>query len=188
MDVKIHTVETAPEPAKPLLQASLDKFKFIPNLHGVMAEAPALLEAYQTLSALWAKTGLSVVERQLVLLAINHENECHYCMAAHSGIATMEKMPEEILTALREGQPVPDAKLEALRRFAVKVVRERGWVSDADLQAVLDAGYTRQTVYEVVLAVGYKTLSNYMNHIAETPVDEPFRQFLWEPKAKAAAE
>jgi hypothetical protein len=39
-----------------------------------------------------------------------------------------------------------------------------------------------------VLAVSYKVLSNYTNHIAETPLDEPFEKFHWEEPEKAAAE
>jgi AhpD family alkylhydroperoxidase len=188
MDLKIHTVETAPAAAKPLLQGSLDKFKFIPNLHGIMAEAPALLEAYQTMGNLWAKTSLSVLERQIVLLTINYENGCHYCMAAHSAIATMERMPDDILTALRSNTPIADEKLQALREFARIMVQKRGWVTDADIRMLLNAGYDRQVALEVVLAVSYKVLSNYTNHIAETPLDEPFEKFHWEEPEKAAAE
>ena len=188
MDFTIHTPETAPDEAKPLLQASLNRYKFVPNLHGVMAESAPVLQAYQALGELYGKTDLSVLERQIVLLTINYENECHYCVAAHSAIATMEKMPEDILAALRSGAPLADAKLQALRDFARKVVVSRGWVSDGDIQALLDAGYAKRTALEVILAVSYKVLSNYVNHLAETPVDAPFTGFAWSKDAQQAAE
>lgn len=188
MDFQQHTQQSATDGSKPLLQTSQDRYKFIPNLHGVMAESPQLLQAYQVLGDIYAKTALSVLERQIVLLTINFDNNCHYCMAAHSTIATMEKMPADILAALRNGTALEDPKLETLRGFAAKVSSQRGWVDDADIEALLKAGYTKQTVLEVVLAVGYKVLSNYTNHLANTPVDEAFAGQAWTKPASSAAE
>jgi len=187
MQFTMHSVQTAPEAAKPLLEDSKKKYGFVPNLHAAMAEAPALLEGYKLLSDLYAKTAMSVLERQIVLIAINRENECHYCMAAHSAIATKEKMPKEILDALRDGTPLADPKLQALRHFAELMTVKRGWVAEEEVNALLAAGYTKQTILEVILAVGYKVLSNYTNHIAETEVDAGFQPFLWQ-KTQAAAE
>ncbi|MEO1192524.1 MAG: carboxymuconolactone decarboxylase family protein [Pseudomonadota bacterium] len=186
MEFTYHTIESAPDASKPLLEKSQNRYKFIPNLHAVMAESPQLLEAYQALSDLYAKTSLSVLERQVVLIAINYENDCHYCMAAHSAIATMEKMPADILEALRTGAPLADPKLQALRSFAVTVTVTRGWPSDEDVKALLDAGYSKQVLLEIILAVGYKVLSNYVNHLAETDLDEGFKPFHWTKTAEAA--
>lgn len=187
MDYTVHTIETAPSDTKEKLEHSLARYKFIPNLHGIMAESPVMLDAYKMLGELYAKTDMSVLERQIVLLSINYENECHYCMAAHSVIAQMEKMPAEILTALRAGAPLADAKLETLRSFAAKMTCTRGWVEDADQQAMLDAGYTRRTIQEIVVAIAYKVISNYQNHLAETPVDAPFQAQAWSKPGSAAA-
>ena len=179
MAFDIHTIESAPEASKPLLEDSEKAYKFIPNLHGVMAESPALLEAYKTIGDIYAKANLNVLERQVVLLAINYENNCHYCMAAHSVIAQMEKMPADILNALREGETLSDPKLEALRSFAVKMTRNRGWVENADIRALHDAGYDNQTVGDVILAIGFKVLSNYTNHVAQTEIDPAFASQAW---------
>ena len=94
----------------------------------------------------------------------------------------MMKVPEEISEALRNETPLPDDKLEALRNFTLAVVRKRGNVTNDDLQAFYDAGYGQQQVLEVILGVAQKTMSNYVNHIAETPIDEPFKKFEWTRK------
>ena len=88
-------------------------------------------------------------------------------------------MPATVLTALRSGGNLPDPKLEALRSFVVDVVRSRGRVSDKRIEEFLSAGYSRQNVLEVVFAVAMKTLSNYVNHMAETPVDAQFMPQAW---------
>ena len=182
---KIHDTQSAPEDARPLLDGAREKLGFVPNLYGLLAEAPKALEAYFKLSDLFGETSLTPVEQQVVLLAVSVENECRFCVAAHSTIARhMVKVDSAAVDALRDRQPIDDARLEALRRFATAVARERGEVRGAELEAFLDAGYTRQQVIEVVLGVTMKTLSNYSNHIFETPVDDAFASEAWDPAAK----
>jgi len=171
---RLHTVETAPEEAKPVLQEVAKKYGFTPNLMSVMAESPTLLKGYLALGGLLEASSLSPVEQQVVLLAVSRENGCEYCMAAHSTVASMIKAPQETIAALRDGTPIPDAKLEALRSFTTAVVAERGWVKPEAVQAFFDAGYCRANLLEVILGVGMKTLSNYTNHLAETPLDAAF--------------
>ncbi len=81
---------------------------------------------------------------------------------------------------------MPTAKLEALRDFTLQVVRNRGFVSDDDTQAFLDAGFETRHILEVILGVSQKVMSNYTNHFAQTPVDTVFQKFAWERSAVAA--
>ena len=181
-----HTLETAGD-SKALLEKVQSGYGFIPNLTAVMAESPALLEGYLTLAGIFNKTSLSEAERQIILMTNNRLNGCEYCMAAHTTISQMKKVPEDVITALRENTPIADPKLEALRVFAEKVNVSRGWPQESDIQALLDAGYTKRTVLEVVLGTGLKVLSNYTNHVAETPVDDAFAKNAWSADAQPAA-
>jgi uncharacterized peroxidase-related enzyme len=187
MKFQIHTHETAPDGAKAALQAAEKSIGFVPNLLRVLAEAPIALEAYLDLDDLLGKASLNPVERQVMMLAGSFANDCGYCMAAHSTVARMVKMPQPVLQALRSGVPLPDARLEALRSFTAEMVQTRGRVSDARIQQFLDAGFTRQNVLEVVFAAAMKTLSNYANTIAETPVDEQFASETWNAVQATAA-
>ncbi|WP_341326671.1 carboxymuconolactone decarboxylase family protein [Methylotuvimicrobium sp. KM2] len=178
---KIHSIQTAPAIAQPLLEGSLKKYGFIPNLHGGLAEAPAALKAYIELTALFDQTSLSPTERQVVLLIASAENQCTYCVAAHSMIAKqMVKTDPAIVDAIRNLQPLPDSKLEALASFTRTVVKNRGFVSGKALDDFIAAGYSRAQVLEVVLGVTFKTLSNYSNHIIETPLDAAFEAEAWQ--------
>lgn len=179
-----HTVESAPEQSRPFLEDSLKGFGRVPGLHAVMAEAPALLDGYKHLHRLFAQeTSFDKDELTVVWQAINVEHECHYCVPAHTGIAKMMKVDDAISDALRDETPLPNARLEALRTFTLEVVRQRGAVSDVQVQTFLDAGFTQRQILEVILGVAQKVMSNYTNHVAQTPVDAPMQQFAWE-KAK----
>ena len=174
MNFPIHNSKSAPPAAKAILSGAAANFGFVPNMLGVMAEAPALLTAYTTLSRIFDDTSLNAAERQVVLLAASAENQCDYCMLAHSAIAAMQAVPADAVCAIRDAEEIPDPTLEALRRFTVAVVASRGRPTDEDMAAFLTAGYGRQQILEVVLGVGMKTLSNYTNHIAATPPDDAF--------------
>lgn len=178
-EFNFYNEENAPEASKPLLANAKKGFGFVPNLLAGMAEAPATLEGYMTLSGIFGKTDLSETERQIILMTNNRLNGCTYCMAAHTTISQGAKVPEEVITALRDGTEIPDSKLEALHQFTARVVETRGWVDQADLDAFFAAGYSKQTVLEVILGTSLKVMSNYVNHIADTPVDPVFQANRW---------
>ena len=185
-DFTIHSIESAPEAAKPLLEASFEKNGRVPGLHGVMAEAPGLLAAYTFAHQQFLATSLSDEEKTVVWQAVNVVQDCHYCVPAHTGIAKMMKVDDAITEALRNETALPTAKLEALRTFTLLVVRNRGFVEDTDTQAFLDAGFSRANILEVILGVSQKVMSNYTNHFAQTPVDKVFQKFAWTRAATAA--
>ena len=186
-DFNIHTLDTAPEGSKEILEGIKENIGFVPNLFGVLAESPQATEAYQLLGGLFRKTSLSAIEQNVVWLTINYENNCDYCVPAHTGIAKTDKVPEDVIEALRNGKPIADEKLEALRRFTVLMVQQRGWVADEDVDAFLDAGYTRRNILDVIVGMSHKVISNYTNHFARTPVDAVFKKFAWEKPAATDA-
>ena len=177
----IHTKETAPKESLEILETTEKAYGFIPNLVAVLAESPAGVKGYRTLMDTFDESSLTPTERQIVLLAVSRYNECHYCMSGHSVIADMQKVPQDVTDAIRNDLPIADNKLEALRVFTTKVVDQRGWVSEEDIQAFLDSSYTRQQLIEVIMGVSLKTYSNYLNHIAEIPVDDAFTYRAWQP-------
>jgi len=187
-DYTLYTAESAPDAAKPLLENSMKGFGFVPNLHAVMAESPAVLEAYQTMSGISAKTGLNAVERQVVYQVNNFEAGCHYCVAAHTTISAFDNVPEDITTALRAGTELPDAKLNALAVFARKLRNGFGHLAADDIADFHAAGYTKEHVLGVIVLTATKVLSNYTNHIAGTPVDEKFQANAWDKPVSVAAE
>lgn len=178
-DFKTHTIESAPEESKALLQNAQDALQFLPNLYATMAEAPALLEGYKTLSGIFDKTSFSETERQVVLMTNNLLNGCAYCMSAHTALSKMGGVSEEVIESLRAGTPIADAKLEALRQFAIVINETRGWPDHGDLEAFLNAGYTHKHVLEIIVGTALKVMSNYTNHIAVTDLDDAFKDVEW---------
>lgn len=176
-----HTPESAPEAARNILAGAQQQLGFIPNLYAGLANAPAVLEAYIAISGYFDNTSLTPMERQVVLLVTSVANGCEFCVAAHSTIAKkMIGVPEVIVNALRSGQLPGDAKLAALSVFTRAVVQERGRVTEHPaFNHFLEAGYSREQALEVILGVTQKTLSNYANHLLNTPLNPAFESEHW---------
>lgn len=176
-DFKLHDKSSAPDDSKPLLEGSEKSLGMIPNLHAVMAEAPGLLKAYQDIHELFLDTSFDENEITVVWQTINVYHSCHYCVPAHTAIAKQMGADDAITEQLKKGETLDDSKLQALRIFTETVLEKRGQVSDTDMRNFFDTGYGNRQVLEVILGIAQKTMSNYTNAIAETPVDEPFKKF-----------
>lgn len=181
-DFKVYDANNAPDDAKSVIEQAQTKFGFVPNILGVMAEAPCALKAYTQLSSLMEDTSFNSTERQIILMSVSYVNECDYCMAAHSVISNTEGVDEKVVQTLREGGKIEDSKLEALRALSVEITETCGNPNKEAIQQFYDAGYGNKQLLEVILGVTMKTLSNYINHIAETPLDDNFSKYKWEKK------
>jgi len=174
----IHTVETAPESAKPRVEAALKANGFLPNLIGVLANSPEALAFYQEVGKLNGNTSLTAGEREVVQILAATINQCGFCVAGHTKLATLKNLltPEQI-KAVRQVAPIEDAKLEALSQFTQAVIAKKGNVSDAELQAFFAAGYNQQQSVEVVLGVALATLCNYTNNLAHTEINPELQAY-----------
>lgn len=174
-----------PNQAEPLaldrLEEALNQLGFVPNLYSAMAHSPGLLDTYMHgYERFRSLSGFTPVEQEVVLLAISRENSCTYCVAAHSFVAdNLSGVPAAVTNAIRDGVPVPDARLAALHDFTQTLVKKRGLASQADAQAFLAAGFSERHMLEIVLAMAVKTLSNYTNHLFHTPLDGLFAGRAW---------
>lgn len=170
-------IETAPQESRALLEDSLKGFGMIPNLHAVMAGSPQVLEAYKMLGDLFQDSSLNNDELTVVWQTINIEHNCHYCVPAHTGVAHMMKVDQSLIDALNNKKPMPTEKLQVLQDTTLKIVRNRGQLTSADVDAFYAAGYESRQLMEVVLGLAQKVMSNYINHMAETPIDASFKKF-----------
>ena len=176
-------VEGASATARPQesLDAAKKRYGVVPNTYRAMANEPGLIDTYLLgMSRLFKESGFSAAELDVIFLTVSFENACDYCVAAHSFTAdTQSKLNPEVTNALREGRVLADPKLQALSELARAVVLERGRPSSEVVQAFLQAGYAERQVLDIVLAVSLKTISNYTNHLFETPVDGMFKAREW---------
>ncbi|OYO30818.1 carboxymuconolactone decarboxylase family protein [Janthinobacterium sp. PC23-8] len=175
----LHTLDTAPAESRPFIEKAIANNGYLPNLIGVLANAPLALETYLTVSGINARASLTLMEREVVQITAARIHGCDFCIAGHSAIS-LKKAGETPATvrALQHGQSTGDAKLDAVAAFASAVIATRGAVADDAYQAFLAAGYKQQQALEVVLGISLATLCNFSNSLAGTPVNPQLTPYL----------
>ncbi|WP_437995951.1 carboxymuconolactone decarboxylase family protein [Sorangium sp. So ce185] len=163
-----HTLDTAPAAARAALERTSRKFGFLPLPSARFATSPLLVRAFDELLSIFEGATLSPVEREVVVMVVAGENGCDLCRAMHRGLLLRAGASAEVAAALFERRPAPDARLQALAAFTEATLRERGQVSDADLDAFLGAGFTAEQALEVIVGIGTYTLSTFANRMTRT--------------------
>lgn len=171
MTFTVHTTQTAPAESAPLLKEIQADKGYIPNLLGVMAGSPAVLAAFLQLDACMCQSSFTNEERDIVLLAASYENHSEYCKTAHTQQAEGHGLSAEITDAVKSGRPLQDKKLEALRKYTLAVMQNKGRPEDNVIDAFLDAGYKPRQALEIVLGITLKTLTNYTYRLAHPEID-----------------
>jgi uncharacterized peroxidase-related enzyme len=158
--------------AKDLLDKTQAQLGRVPNLYRTMANAPAALDGYLSFRAALVRGLLSNQLREQLALLIAEENNCEYCVSAHSFRGQKIGLSPDELTANRRAE-AGDAKTEAALRFARAVTQAKGAVSDTELAAVRAAGWSDAEIAEIVAHVALNAFSNYFNHVAQPALDFP---------------
>lgn len=177
------TLDNATPKAREVLENARKQVGFIPNMYANMAHSPGLLETYLFGYNQFRKSdSFTAAEQEVILLTISRKNGCHYCVAAHSFMAdNFSGVPVDVTNAIRDGREIPDARLRALSIFTKNLVVTRGQPNQQELETFIAAGFSEQQVLEILLAVSVKTISNYTNHLFNTPIDEMFKGREWHP-------
>ena len=181
----LQTAETAPDASRQYIDKAISNNGFLPNLIGVLANAPVAIETYFTVGEINSRASLGLAEREVVQITAARLHACDYCVAGHSALAIRKAgLSAAQVVALQQGQPVGDARLDALASFTAAVIARRGNVDDAELEAFLAAGFDQQQALEVVLGVALATLCNFANVLARSPINpqlQPFRAGVLTP-------
>jgi len=173
-----YTTDNSDGEAKQILEKINTQYGFVPNLFAYMAEAPYTIEAYTMLNELVTKTDLSPAQQQIGLLAVSAYHDCDFCRVAHQAFGKMSKAIPQTLSAIVSGQEIEDASDRALVKMITQLLDNRGWVEQEQLDQFYQAGFTKQNVYDLILIVTIKTLSNYSNHLTKPEANEQLKAML----------
>lgn len=182
------SIEDAPEAARPALETAQKNNGYLPNLLRVLANAPVVLETYLTVTGIYARASLTLREREVVQITAAATHACGFCVAGHTAIATKKAgLDGETVGALRESEPLADARLNALAVFTREVIAARGAVSDDALEKFLAAGFNDSAALEVVLGVGLATVCNFANNLGQPPLNKELEPYRWEPRSNLSS-
>lgn len=189
LTLPMQSLENGTPRVKEVLESAVKQVGFIPNMYGFMVNSPAMLDTYLFgYNQFRNESGFNPMEQEVVFLTISRENGCDYCVSAHSVIAdAFSKVPVDVTDAIRNGTEIKDTKLKALNSFTKELLNTRGRPCTTQVAAFISAGYTQVHILGVVLAISVKVLSNYANHLFETPLDKMFKVREWHSLENSAS-
>ncbi len=167
------TIDDAPEAARPQLEAVKKLLGSVPNVFRMAANSPAALAGYVGLLGALAKGALPAPTHERIAIAVAEANGCDYCLSAHTWLGkNVARLEDADMMANRRGSST-DQFADAAVRFSRQVMERRGHVSEEELRAVRDAGYSDAQIIEIVQHVALNTWTNYVNSVAQTAIDFP---------------
>jgi len=164
--------ESATGKAKELLEAVQAKLKITPNMTRVMANSPAVLQAYLAFNGALSAGVLNAKLREQIAIAVAEQNSCQYCLSAHTAIGKMLGLPDSESEAARHGRS-ESAKNQAALRFAHELIAQKGQVTNADFAVIRAAGWNDAEIAEMIADVALNLFTNYFNLAAQVDVDFP---------------
>ena len=175
----VHTIESAPERSKPALRQLQSAFGMIPNIAGVMATSPVLINSLVGLFGKVHGGSFTEAQVQVVLLTDAVTNACTWAVAFHTALPLKEGIDAADVQAIRDGHLPKDSKFAALSALAKTMIEKRGRLDDQDVQQFLAAGFGRDQLLEVIAAVAASTITNYTGSITKPPLEAPLRAQAW---------
>jgi len=145
---------------------------YVPNIHKVMANSPAMIEAFEAFRRLMQGSKLRHVEREVISVEVSRRSGCDYCMTAHTWFLRRFKVSEEDIDAARTGQPMNDPRLALVQRAAQKLLDRRGKLKDEEIEDFVSAGLGADELLETVAVIGWYVISTYTNNLANTEIDD----------------
>jgi AhpD family alkylhydroperoxidase len=185
----LRTISDAPDETKGALTAAEKTNGFLLNLLRILANAPVALETYLTVSAINARSSLTLAEREAVQITAAAVYGCGFCVAGHTAIAAKKvQMEPSVIAALRSRTTVDAPRINAVAQCTEAVISSRGAVSDDALATFKQAVFNEPAALEVVLGVSLATLCNFANNLGQPPLNEQLARYQWTPTSPSVAE
>ena len=145
----------------------------VPNVYRIVGTSSAALEALLSFQAALEKSDLATLTRERIALAVAEASGCDYCLSAQTYRVRQNGMLDDIeITANRSGAS-NDIKADVAVRFAAKLAHNLRAVTDADVQAVKEAGYSHAEIVEIIAHVAVYLFTGIANVALQTDIDFP---------------
>lgn len=173
-NITVPTIEQVSKANQQLFSQLEKAVGFVPNMYAVLAHSPTALGDYLSLQN--RKNSLSAKEREVINLVVSQYNGCKYCQAAHTEIGQMVGFSTTETLEIRQTTISFDPRLQALAQFTLAVVHQKGEVEEALQHQFFNAGFTTESLVDVIMTVGDKIITNYLFALAKVPIDFPLAE------------
>lgn len=180
INFEIHTFNTVPDQSRPPLMQVADSIGFAPNIFAATAESTPALSGLMAINDAFSNSSFTPEEQQVILMATSVANGCVYCVAGHTLMAKGLDIPEEVVSAMRNQQPISHPRYAILRRMVSQLIQYRGRIDEVIMSEFLEQGYSKAQFFELVLGISEKTFTNYVSNALSLTLDDAFKPYRWD--------
>ncbi|MBC8081873.1 MAG: carboxymuconolactone decarboxylase family protein [Hymenobacter sp.] len=170
--LQVLTREQAPAGSQATYDGLHGKLGFVPNLYATFAHSPQALNGSIAFGSALSQGELNGREIETIYLAASEANQCDYCIAAHTTVGKLQGLSEEETIGVRTAS-AGDSRLDAVATLTLDIVGSNGHPAQASLDQFHAAGYSKAALVELIGFVAVNTFNNYVQHIANVPIDWP---------------
>ncbi len=164
--------EEASNETKEIFTSLKEKMGQVPNVYATIGNSSKALRGILNLNTTLSEGEFSGKEVEAIALSVAQVNECNYCLAAHTTVGKMQGFTEDETVEIRTGE-IKDEKLKALTELAKQITVTRGNPDQGLINNFFTAGYSKAALSELIGFIAVNTITNYINHLAETDIDFP---------------
>jgi uncharacterized peroxidase-related enzyme len=149
-----------------------EKIGFVPNVLVAYAARPERWKSFVHLyhQLMDKKTSkLSPLEREMIAVVVSSANRCYYCLVAHgNAVRKLSGDPElgEMLVMNYRVAPLPKRQ-RAMLDFAWKLTATPFLIEEPDRQALRDAGFDNDDIWDIGEVAAFYNFSNRMAYTTD---------------------
>lgn len=167
ISLNLEPVSPLPERTKAYFDMCQEKLGLVPNVLLSYSHNLAALDAFTAMynELMLGESGLSKMEREMIAVAVSAENDCHYCQVAHgAALRALSGDPAKAETVMMNYRAADLSPRErAMLDFALLMTKESAAIEESDRQALRDAGFTDQDIWDIASVASFYNMSNRMS-------------------------
>lgn len=164
LDLPIPQRDQLPEAFQKYFAVCDEKLGMVPNVLAAYSQNPAQLDVFSRIynELMFGESGLSVLEKEMIAVAVSSSNRCYYCQVAHGSAVRQysgdPKLGELMVMNYRVAEL--SERHRAMLDFAVKLTETPHAIVAADRQALRNAGFTDRDIWDLANIVGFYNMTN----------------------------
>ncbi|APW96251.1 alkylhydroperoxidase [Halobiforma lacisalsi AJ5] len=169
--------EDLPDDLRERLAEETEDAGFTPNVFSAFAYKPSHFRAFfQYHDALVEDSALEREEIEMIIVAVSGVNHCYYCNVAHGALVRIYADDPQLADQLVANYRTADIN-EAHRTMldvAVKLTERPTEVEEDDLEALREAGFSEEAIWDIGAVTAFFNLSNRMAMFADMRPNDEF--------------
>ena len=188
LNIDIPRPDVLPEETQKYLNICQEKLGLVPNVLKTYTHEMQQFNAFSQLynAIMFAETGLTPLEREMIAVVVSSKNHCFYCLTAH-GNSVREYSEDPILGELlvmNYKSADLSKRHRAMLDFASKLTTDPSNIDDTDRKILRDAEFTEKEIWDIASVASFYNMTNRMASAVDMQPNDEYHFMNRENKSK----